>query len=108
MGCQSSLKTHKDISKVLSKDLASQKAANYSYLQKVLQSIMFLSQQGLPLRGNWVPSADNDGSCKFDSNFHQFMLLHGKDDPNIKHYEMKDLPVNGSSHSRCINEDGSM
>ena len=33
------------------------------------------------MRGNWVPSAD--GGCEFDSNFHQLMLLRGKDDPNI-------------------------
>ena len=49
----------------------------------VLQNIIFLSRQGLPLRGNWVPSADGDGGCEFDSNFHQLMLLRGKDDPNI-------------------------
>ena len=34
------------------------------------------------MRGNWVPSADGDGGCEFDSNFHQLMLLRGKDDPN--------------------------
>ena len=65
------------------KELASQKATNHSYLQKVLQNIIFLSQQGLPLRGNWVPSAGGDGGCEFESNFHQLILLHGKDDPNI-------------------------
>ena len=67
-------RAHKDISEVLSKKLASQKATNHSYLQKVLQKIIFLSQQGLPLRGNWVPLADSDGGCELESNFHQHML----------------------------------
>ena len=35
------------------------------------------------MRGNWVPSADGDGGCEFESNFHQLMLLREKDDPNI-------------------------
>ena len=76
-------RTHKDISEVLSKEFASQKAINRSYLQKVLQNIIFLSWQGLPLRENWVPSADGDGGCELDSNFHQLILLCGNDDPNI-------------------------
>ena len=58
-------------------------ATNRLYLQKGLRNIIFLSRQGLLLRGKWVPSADGDGGYDFESNFHQLMLLREKDDPNI-------------------------
>ena len=55
-----------------------QKAINRAYLQKVLQNVIFLSRQGLPFRGNWIPSEDGSGGCEKESNFYQLMLLHSQ------------------------------
>ncbi len=74
------LKKHKDVGELLSTEHARQKAINRTYLSKVLQNIIYLAQQGLPLRGNWVPKEGGSGS-ELDSNFHQLMLLRAIDDP---------------------------
>ena len=59
-----------------------QKAINRAYLQKVVQNVIFLARQGLPFRGNWIPSEDGSGGCEKDSNFYQLMLLHANYDPS--------------------------
>ena len=61
----------------------SQRAINRTYLQKVLQNVLFLARQGLPFRGNWIPSEDGSGGCEKESNFYQLMLLHAIDDPGM-------------------------
>ena len=73
------LKKNKDVGDLLSTEYAQQRAMNRSYLSKVLQNIIYLARQGLPLRGNWVSGV----SCEQDSNFHQLMLLRANDDPSI-------------------------
>ena len=60
-----------------------QKAINRAYLQKVVQNVIFLARQGLPFRGNWIPSEDGSGGCEKDSNIYQLMLLHANDDPSL-------------------------
>ena len=55
------------------------KEVNRAYLRKVLENIIFLARQGLPMRGNWVPT---EGSEQH-TNFHQVLLLHAKDVPSI-------------------------
>ena len=67
---------------MLSSEHAEQKAVNRSYLLKVLQNIVYLARQGLPMRGNWVLE-EGGGACERDSNFHQLMLLRASDDPGI-------------------------
>ena len=67
---------------MLSSEHAEQKAVNRSYLLKVLQNIVYLARQGLPMRGNWVLE-EGGGGCERDSNFHQLMLLRASDDPGI-------------------------
>lgn len=76
------LKKHKDVGELLSAEHAQQKAINRSYLSKVLQNLIYLARQGLPLRGNWVPEAVVVG-CELYSNLHQLMLLRAKDDPVV-------------------------
>ncbi len=76
------LKNQKDVGNLLSHQNMLQKAINRVFLSKILQNIIFLARQGLPMRGNWV----NDevyGGCERESNFHQLLLLQAKDDPNI-------------------------
>ena len=76
------LKKHKNVGHLLSAQHANQKAINRAYLAKILQNIIFLARQGLPMRGNWVDD-DIFGGCERDSNFHQLLLLRAKDDPTI-------------------------
>jgi len=76
------LKKHKDVGELLSTEHAQQKAINRSYLSKVLENLIYLARQGLPMRENWVPE-EGVGGCELDSNFHQLMLLCGNDDPMI-------------------------
>ena len=49
------------------------------YLSKALENVVFLSREGLPFRGNWVP-ADKEGEAgaEVNSNFHQLLLLRAK------------------------------
>ena len=51
------LKKHKDVGELLSTKHAQQKAINRSYLSKVLENLIYLARQGLPMRGNWVPES---------------------------------------------------
>ena len=67
---------------MLSTEHAQQKAVNRSNLLKVLQNVVYLARQGLPMRGNWVQEGGG-GGCERDSNFHQLMLLLASDDPGI-------------------------
>ena len=76
------LKKHKDVGELLSTEHAQQKAINRSYLSKVLENLIYLARQGLPMTGNWVPEEGGSG-CELDSNFHQLMLLRANDDPMI-------------------------
>ena len=88
-------KPQKSVAELLSSEHEKQKAVNRAYHRKVLENLIFLSRQGLPLRGNWdlgasgapvsIPAvADETGSgAEVQSNFHQLLLLRGKDDPNI-------------------------
>ena len=60
------------------------KEVNRAYLRKVLENIIFLARQGLPMRVNWVPTeGSEDGGSEQHTNFHQLLLLHAKDDPSI-------------------------
>ena len=68
------LKKRKDVRELLSTEHAQQKAINCSYLSKVLENVIYLARQGLPMRGNWVPE-EGGGGCELHSNFHQLMLL---------------------------------
>ena len=77
------LRTHQDIGELLSMEHRNNKAINRAYLCKVLQNIVFLTRQGLALRGNWVTSTSETSGSELNSNFHQLLLLHSKDDPNI-------------------------
>ena len=54
------------------------------YLSKALENVVFLSRQGLPFRGNWVP-ADKEGEAgaEVNSNFHQLLLLRAKKNPRV-------------------------
>ena len=76
------MKKQKDVGEMLSSEHAQQKAVNRSYLLKVLQNIVYLACQILPMRGNWVLE-EGGGGCERDSNFHQLMLLRASDDPGI-------------------------
>ena len=76
------LKKHKNVGDLLSAQHANQKAINRAYLAKILQNIIFLARQGLPMRSNWVDD-EIFGGCDRDSNFHQLLLLRAKDDPTI-------------------------
>lgn len=76
------LKKHKDVGELLSTKHTQQKAINRSYLSKVLENLIYLARQGLPVRGNWVPE-EGGGGCELDSNFLQLMLLRANDDPMI-------------------------
>jgi len=74
---------YKDIGELHAAQNHDLRAINRAYLQKVLQNVIFLSRQGLPLRGNWITSEDGNGGCERDSNFHQLLLLRANDDSNI-------------------------
>ena len=76
-------KTQKDVGELLSSELEKQKAVNRAYLRKVLENIIFLARQGLPMRGNWVSADEEGGGSEVHSNFHQLLLLRAKDDPGI-------------------------
>ena len=51
----------------------------------MLKNVIFLARQGLTFRGSWVSSeSENEGaSTELNSNFHQLLLLHSKDNPAI-------------------------
>jgi len=74
------LKKVGDVGDMLSLEYTQKKAKNRSYLLKVLQNVIYLARQGLPLRGNWV-AAEGGGGCEEDSNFYQLMQLRAIDDP---------------------------
>ena len=76
------LKKHKNVGDLLSTQYAQQKAINRAYLSKILQKIILLAGQGLPMRGNWVID-EAFGGCERDSNFHQLLLLRANDHPTI-------------------------
>ena len=67
---------------MLSAEHSKQKEVNRSYLRKVLQNLIYLARQGLPMRGNWV-SVEGGIGCEEDSNFHQLLLLRANDDETI-------------------------
>ena len=69
----------------------------------LLQNIIVLARQGLPMRGNWVPAEDSDGGgSEQHSNFHQLMLLRAKDDPSIldNYHETQNTEVHRSPYSK--------
>ena len=63
------MKKYTDISEDYAAGSNNQKAINRAYLQKVLQNVIFLARQGVPFRGNWIPSEDGSGSCEKESKF---------------------------------------
>lgn len=78
------METHKDVGELISSEHEKHKETNPAYLHKVLENIIFLARQGLPMRGNWVsPDNSEGGGLEQNSNFHQLLLLHGKDDPTV-------------------------
>ena len=76
---------------MLSAEHSKQKEVNRSYLQKILQNLIYLARQGLPMRGNWMPVEEGIG-CEEDSNFHQLMLLRTNDDETVGLTYRKVLP----------------
>ena len=64
-----------DIAELLSTQHIREKEQNCNYFLKLLLSMCYLAQQGLPLHG--------DGNDK-DSNFYQLLLLHGEDVSSIQ------------------------
>ena len=91
------LKNQKDVGEMLSSEHAQQKAVNRSYLLKVLQNVVYLARQGMPMRGNWVPEEEG-GGCERDSNFHQLMLLRASDDPGILEIMQRKTPKYTDHH----------
>ena len=78
------LKTHKEVGELISTEHEKQKEINCAYLRKLLENIIFLARQRLPMRGNWVSPDDSEGGgLEQNSNFHQLLLLHGKNDPTV-------------------------
>ena len=67
---------------MLSAGHSKQKEVNRSYLWKILQNVIYLACQGLPMRGNWV-SVEGGIGCEENSTFHQLMLLCANDDETI-------------------------
>ena len=74
---------HTDIGKRYAASSNNQRVINRAYLQKLLQNVIFLARQGLPFRGNWIPSEDGSGGSQRESNFYQLMLLRANDDPGM-------------------------
>ena len=72
-----------DIGELYAAGNSNQRAINRNYLQKVLQNVVFLTRQGLPFRGNWIPSEDGSGGCEKEYNFYQLMQLRANDDPGM-------------------------
>ena len=69
------MKTHKDVGELISSEHEKHKETNRAYLHKVLENIIFLARQGLPMRGNWVfPDNSEGGGLEQNSNFHQLLL----------------------------------
>lgn len=69
---------------MISSQYEQERKANRAYLRKILENMIFLARQGLPMRGNWVAADDSDGGgSEVHSNFHQLLLLRAKDDPTI-------------------------
>ena len=60
------MKTHeKDVGELLSSQHEKEKETNRAYLCKVLENIIFLARQQLPIRGNWEsPDDSKDGGCE--------------------------------------------
>ena len=55
------MKSHKDVGELISSEHEKQKEINHAYLHKVLENIIFLARQGLPMTGNWVSPDDLEG-----------------------------------------------
>ena len=111
------MKKHKNVGDLLSAQHANQKSITRAYLAKILQNVIFLARQGLPMRGNWVDD-EVFGGCKRDSNFHQLLLLRANDDPTIldimkrktnkytdHHIQNELLKILGHRHLRKIAKD---
>ena len=77
------MKKYTDIGEHYAAGSNNQRAINRTYLQKLLQNIIFLARQGLLFRGNWIPSEDGSGGCEKESNFYQLILLRANDDPGM-------------------------
>ena len=67
--------THKDISECISSAAGEQRKENRSCFMKVMSSLQFLAQQGLPIRG--------DGEGEQSGNLSQLLALHSQDDPKL-------------------------
>jgi len=93
-------KNKKDIGDLLSSEHAKQKALNRSYLLKMLQNLIYLAHQELPMQGNWV-SVEGGIGCEEDSNFHQLMLLQANDDATILNI-MKQKTRKYTDHQRRL------
>ena len=74
----SALSTKANIADMLSISVASKKKANHDYMLEAVSTVHFLAHQGQPLRG--------DGPFELDSNFHQLLVLRGKDYLPIKQF----------------------
>lgn len=72
------MKTHKDVGELLSSQHEKEEETNCAYLRKVLENIIFLAGQGLPMRGNW--ESPDDSKC---SGCSQLLLLRAKDNPVV-------------------------
>ena len=67
---------HKDIGEMLSSQHSKEKTANRAYLSKAFENILFLGQQGLPMRGRWIPrDGDERGECEKQLSFYPLLLL---------------------------------
>ena len=53
---------------MLSAEHSKQKEVNRSYLLKILQNLIYLAHQGLPMRGNWV-SVEGGIGCEEDGSY---------------------------------------
>lgn len=70
----SQTRTQKDVSELVSSEFEKQKTNNRAYLRKVLENVIFLAREGLPMWGTWVPS-DEEGGCKYTDHHIQNKLL---------------------------------
>ena len=75
-----------DISELLCEQQADIKKQNRSALRKIIQSILYLARQALPLRGNW----DKTAGAEVDSNYYQLLVLRGEDDKNLSSWLTSD------------------
>lgn len=67
------------VDNLLSDNCASDKAENCQVLYKIVENFRFPVRQSLPLRGNWSQKA----KYVKESNFIEFLLLRGRENPNI-------------------------